>query len=89
MNYNLLFAAIVTFLLNLPFGYFRAGYKKFSIKWFAAIHFPIPFIIWFRYLFDLGFELYTYPIMVGAFFLGQLIGKFIRKQQEKKSIPKE
>ncbi len=90
MIYNLIFAAIATFILNLPFGYFRAGYKKFSLKWFAAIHLPIPFIVLFRYLFELGFELYTYPIMIAAFFTGQLTGKIIRKKMEqKKTTPKK
>ncbi len=90
MIYNLIFAALATFVVNLPFGYFRAGYKKFSFKWFASIHLPIPFIVLFRYLFGLGFELYTYPIMIAAFFTGQLTGKIIRKKiEQKKSTPKQ
>ncbi len=90
MIYNLIFAALATFVVNLPFGYLRAGYKKFSFKWFASIHIPIPFIVLFRFLFELGFELYTYPIMVGAFFSGQLVGKIFRKKKEhKKSTPKQ
>ncbi len=90
MIYNLIFAALATFVVNLPFGYFRAGYKKFSFKWFASIHLPIPFIVLFRYLFGLGFELYTYPVMIAAFFTGQLTGKIIRKKiEQKKSTPKQ
>ncbi len=90
MIYNLIFAALATFVVNLPFGYFRAGYKKFSWKWFAAIHIPIPFVVLFRYLFGLGFELYTYPIMIAAFFTGQFIGKIIRKKiEQKKSASKQ
>src|SRR5659263_785439 len=31
-------------LLNLPFGYYRAGDRKFSIQCFLAIHLPVPLI---------------------------------------------
>lgn len=89
MELNLLLAALSTFLLNLPFGYIRQGYKKFSVMWFVCIHVPIPFVIFFRHLFGLGFELYTYPIMVSAFFLGQFVGKKIRIQQHIKRLQSE
>jgi hypothetical protein len=78
MEFNLLFAALATYLVNLPFGYIRQGFRKFSVMWFIAIHAPVPLVILFRHLFDVGFELYTYPIMVSAFFLGQFSGKKFR-----------
>ncbi|WP_372754266.1 hypothetical protein [Labilibaculum sp.] len=78
MELNLLLAALSTFVLNIPFGYIRQAYKKFSVMWFVTIHVPIPFVILFRHLFGLGFQLYTYPIMVSAFFLGQFFGKKTR-----------
>jgi hypothetical protein len=84
MEINLLLAALSTFLLNLPFGYLRQGYRKFSVMWFISIHAPVPFVILFRHLFGLGFELYTYPIMVSAFFLGQLVGKKYRSKRDAK-----
>ena len=86
MEINLVWAALATFILNLPFGYIRQGFKKFSVMWFVAIHAPIPFVILFRHLFGLGFQLYTYPIMVGAFFMGQLVGKKYRIRQEAKKL---
>lgn len=64
----------LTFLLNLPFGFWRASFKKLSFKWFMAIHLPIPFIVLMRFVFHLGFQFYTYPFLVGAFFFGQFIG---------------
>ncbi|TKG90097.1 hypothetical protein EYV94_24130 [Puteibacter caeruleilacunae] len=75
---NLLLATLATFFLNLPFGYWRGGVRKFSWQWFVAIHVPVPFVIGFRYLFELGFQFHTYPLMVGAFFLGQFIGSRYR-----------
>ena len=86
MELNLLFAALSTFVLNAPFGFIRQGYKKFSGMWFVCIHVPIPFVILFRHLFGLGFQLYTYPVMVSAFFLGQFGGKKIRMWRDAKRI---
>jgi hypothetical protein len=89
MELNLFLAVLSTFGINLPFGYIRQGYKKFSVMWFVMIHTPIPFVIFFRHLFGLGFQLYTYPIMVSAFFLGQFVGKKIRIQQNIKKLQSE
>ena len=74
---NLLLVIIFVFLLNLPFGYWRANVKKYGLQWAMAIHIPVPFIIAARIFSDIGFELYTYPILVGAFFLGQFVGRFL------------
>jgi len=80
---NLILVAIFVFLLNLPFGYWRANVKKYSFQWVLAIHIPVPFIIAARIFSDIGFELYTYLILVGAFFLGQFIGRlfYIRRKK--------
>ena len=67
-------AVFLTWLVNLPFGYWRASLKKLSFKWFLAIHLPIPFVVILRFVFHLGFQLYTYPFLVTAFFFGQFVG---------------
>lgn len=72
---NLILVTIFVFLLNLPFGYWRANVKKYGVQWAMAIHIPVPFIIAARIFSDIGFELYTYPILIGAFFLGQFAGR--------------
>ncbi|WP_207784644.1 hypothetical protein [Marinifilum breve] len=89
MELNLILAALATYVLNLPFGYVRQGFKKFSVMWFIAIHAPIPFVVLFRHLFGLGFELYTYPIMVSAFFLGQFTGKKARIHFDSKRVKED
>ncbi len=66
--------AAIVFLLNIPFGYWRANVKKFSVKWALAIHVPVPLVVGLRFLFGLGFAFITYPVLVGAFFTGQLVG---------------
>ncbi len=69
--------AIIVFVINIPFGYWRANVKKLSAQWFLSIHIPIPFVVLLRIYGDIGFALYTYPIMVFAFFGGQFFGKYI------------
>jgi hypothetical protein len=76
---NLLLISLFVFILNLPFGYWRINVKKFSLQWFSAIHLPIPFIILFRLFSETGFELFSFPFTITAFFLGQLVGAGIYK----------
>jgi hypothetical protein len=68
------------FLVNLPFGYWRSGVKKFSPAWFVAVHAPVPLAIGMRYLAGMGFRLATLPIYIAAFFLGQMAGGRWRKR---------
>lgn len=67
--------AILVFLINIPFGYWRTNERKFSFKWFLLIHAPVPLVIFLRYYSEIGFEFYTYPILIVAFFTGQFIGR--------------
>ncbi len=83
---QLFWVSILTFTINLPFGYWRSAEKKLSLNWFLTIHIPIPFVIFFRFYFDIGFALYTYPIVVAAFFLGQFSGKLFYKIIAEKNI---
>ncbi len=80
---NLFFVTIIVFLFNIPFGYWRANVKKFSLQWVFAIHIPVPFIILLRIYSNIGFAFYTYPILVGAFFTGQFTGKYLYDRRRK------
>ncbi|MCL5030053.1 MAG: hypothetical protein M1480_13650 [Bacteroidetes bacterium] len=66
--------AVIVFLFNVPFGYWRANVKKFSLQWVLAIHIPVPVVVALRFLSGIGFAFITYPILVGSFFLGQFAG---------------
>ncbi len=77
--------AILVFLINLPFGYLRAKSEKFSKHWFMWVHVPIPFVIALRLLSGLGFQLYTFPIMIGAYFTGQFVGGLLQKNKTVKN----
>ncbi len=70
-------------LLNLPFGYWRAGVKRFSLPWFLAVHLPVPLAVGLRFLVGLGLRLSTLPIFIAAFFTGQFLGGKLRKAKEK------
>lgn len=75
--------AIIVLILNLPFGYWRANVKKFSYQWFLAVHIPVPFIIAMRIFGGLGWQFVTFPVLVGAFFIGQLLGGLLNHNWKK------
>ncbi|MFB6317612.1 hypothetical protein [Saccharicrinis sp. FJH54] len=75
-NYSILFLlALVVFIINLPFGFWRGKTKKFSFKWFLFIHLPIPAIILLRIYSGVGFAFITYPVLLTSFFMGQFVGR--------------
>lgn len=76
---NLLEVSMIVYLLNIPFGYWRANVERLSRQWFIAIHVPVILVIAIRFLSGLGWALITFPALVGAFFLGQLSGGFLNK----------
>ncbi|GBD90236.1 hypothetical protein BMS3Abin04_00953 [bacterium BMS3Abin04] len=80
--------ALLVFLVNIPFGIWRAKQVSKSPKWFLAIHLPIPIVIFLRIYSGMGFQLYTYPILVTAFFLGQFLGGKIKNGKPAKAINK-
>ena len=82
---NLFLISIFVLILNLPFGYWRINVKKFSPQWFIAIHMPTPFIILIRLLSGTGFDLFSFPFTITAYFLGQLIGAGIFKYRRNKN----
>lgn len=75
----LILISIFVFILNIPFGYWRANVRRFSGQWFLAIHIPVPFIIALRLFSGIGFGWETYIFLVAGYFLGQQAGTFIMK----------
>lgn len=72
---EILYTALLTFLINVPFGYLRKYTRKFTFCWFLTIHAPVPFVIWFRNIFGVELSLKAAPFLFGAYFLGQFAGK--------------
>jgi hypothetical protein len=71
-------AAVTVLVANLPFGYWRANVRKFSVQWALAIHIPVVLAITIRIVGGIPFEPTTLAIMVAAFFFGQTAGKSVR-----------
>ena len=72
-------ASILVFLINLPFGYWRSRVRKFSVQWVLAIHAPVPLVVACRIFLGLGWHLVTFPVLIGAFFAGQLAGAKLQR----------
>ena len=64
--------SVLTFGLNVVFGYFRGKQKKFSFKWFLYIHLPIPFVAFARIFSNLSWH--YIPLFLVAAVIGQIFG---------------
>ncbi|MCW8814218.1 MAG: hypothetical protein OQK65_11870 [Chlorobium sp.] len=81
---NVILLTLFVFIINIPFGYWRANVRKFSLQFLLAIHLPVLLIILFRILSGIGFKPITLLFTVPAFFLGQLIGSKIYSSRKNK-----
>ncbi len=70
--------ALLVFLLNLPFGYWRASVRRMSRRWLLAVHIPVALVVALRIYSGLGFRPVSFPVIIGAFFLGQFVGGKVR-----------
>jgi hypothetical protein len=70
---------IAVLVLNLPFGFWRAGLRRFSLPWFVAVHAPVPLVIGLRALVGVGWTLGTFTLLAGAFLAGQILGARSRR----------
>lgn len=82
MYLGIVSATVLVF--NLPFGYWRAHAGKFSFQWFIAVHLPVLLAVSLRLLSGLGWQLATFPVLIGAYCIGQLVGGRIHGQWEKR-----
>lgn len=84
--YFLLF--LTALLINIPFGYWREGCLKFSLKWFFWIHASIPLLIYLRLTWHIS--ALVIPVSIFWAVVGQIIGSRLRrkgmKRQEKESL---
>jgi len=76
--------ALLVALVNVPFGYWRAGTTKFTPRWFAAVHAPVPIVVALRIVTGVAFRLGTVPILVGAFLGGQMAGGKLRAWRQRR-----
>ncbi|OFW59169.1 MAG: hypothetical protein A2133_00200, partial [Actinobacteria bacterium RBG_16_64_13] len=55
-----------------PFGFYRAYTRKLSLRWFLAIHLPVPLIFLARFESHLSYAFIPFTSL--AFATGQLLG---------------
>jgi len=70
--------ALAVVVVNVPFGYWRAGVRRFSLPWFLAVHAPVPLVVGVRLLAGLGWHLAALPVVALAFLAGQALGGRVR-----------
>jgi hypothetical protein len=75
----------IIFLLNLPFGYWRVHVRRFSFPWILAVHLPVPLVFIVRILGGVGWHIQTFPLLAGAYFVGQYLGGNLYTQWKKRN----
>jgi hypothetical protein len=70
----LVIAEVLVFviLVTLPFGFYRAYTKKMSLRWFLAIHLPVPLVFLARFEAHLSWKFI--PFTAATFTVAQIIG---------------
>lgn len=69
---------MLDFLLNLPFGYWRASVKRFSAQWLVAAALPAALVFALRAFSGRGWTLQGAAVLFGVFALGQFAGGKVR-----------
>jgi hypothetical protein len=74
MHQLLILAGIVliAIIINLPMGYLRQNYEKFTFGWYFYVHISIPVIIYLRVKSGLSWKII--PLTLGGAIIGQIIG---------------
>jgi hypothetical protein len=70
---------LLALLINVPFGYLRQNYEKFTFGWYFYVHISIPVIIYLRI--KSGFSWKLIPLTLGSAVVGQIIGGKIHKRK--------
>jgi hypothetical protein len=70
--------ALLAFVINLPFGYWRASVRRLSPQWYLAVLIPVPLVVALRIYSGFSFRLISFPVIIGAYFLGQFVGGRVR-----------
>ena len=65
--------------VNIPLGFLRQGYEKFTFGWFFYIHISIPLIIYLRIKSGLSWKFI--PFTLASAVLGQVVGGRIHRHR--------
>jgi hypothetical protein len=66
--------------LNLPLGYAREGFRRFSTGWFVCVHLSVPLIAYLRLASEIS--AWAIPAFVACAVLGQVTGGRIRRHRQ-------
>ena len=72
---------VIATVVNIPLGFQRQSYPKFSFAWYFYIHISIPAIIYFRVKTGLGWEFI--PFSITSAIIGQVIGGRMYRKRNK------
>lgn len=64
-------------IVNIPLGYAREGFRKFSFGWFVCVHLSVPLIAWLRIVNHVS--AWGIPAFVACAVLGQIAGGRVRR----------
>jgi len=70
----------VSIVLNLPLGYAREGFRRFSLGWFVCVHLSIPLIAYLRLANHVSS--WAIPAFVACALLGQVAGGRVRRGRQ-------
>ena len=65
--------------INIPLGYLRQNYDKFSFGWYFYIHISIPLIIYLRI--KSGYSWKFIPLTLGGAVVGQIMGGYLHRKR--------
>ena len=80
-----LYVSLAVFIINLPFGFFRVRYKRFTRPWGRCIYIPILInIILRRFILHWDWDgvLYLFSAAILGHILGGLWGRHQQKKRE-------
>ncbi len=71
---------LLAIAINVPLGYLRQNYEKFSFAWYFYVHISIPAIIYLRV--KAGFSWKFIPLTLGGAVAGQLLGGYLNRRRK-------
>lgn len=66
--------------INIPLGYLRQNYEKFTFGWYFYVHISIPAIIYLRV--KAGYSWKFIPLTLGGAVAGQLLGGMLHRKRK-------
>ncbi len=67
-------------LVNLPLGYLRRRYERFTFGWLFYLHLFLPVVVYLRV--KTGYEWKFVPLLLGGAVAGQLLGGLLEQRHQ-------